>query len=181
MSLLKVSLCINRPKQGLLCMDTHRGCRSKRSPTPWKNKIIFFCCMGAFLLLFIHGEGFMLRFSFYEGFCSSYGDLFATFFLRWGPFCYVFLLVWDFFHNVGAFFANFSLCAHMWGEFFVFMGDFMSLWVFYGVAPSPYDLFCGRMLLCNFHPMSLAITYSGHYVPNKAHCNTRVQFTITMK
>ena len=143
MSLLKVSLCINRPKQ------RHT-----------------------------QGEGFMLRFSSDEGLFSSYGGLLLLFLYVEGPFCYVFLLVWGLFHNVGAFFA---IIFSMWGDFFVFMGDFMFLWFFYGLAPSPYNLFCGHMLLCNFHPMFSAITYSGHYVPNKAHCNTRVQFTITMK
>ena len=114
MSLLKVSLCINRPKQRLLCMDTRRWCRSKRSPTPWKNKIIFFAV--------------------------------------WRPFCYVFLLAWGLFHNVGAFFA---IIFFMWGDFFVFMWDLC----LYGLAPSPYNLFCGHMLLCNFHPMFSAIMY----------------------
>ena len=67
----------------------------------------------------------MLRFFSDEGFFSSYGGLFATFSLRGegggggGPFCYVFLLVWGLFHNVGAFFAN---IFSMWGDFFVFMG-----------------------------------------------------------
>ena len=178
MSLLKVSLCINRPKQRLLCMDTRRGCRRKRSPTPWKNKKIFFSLYGGSVCSFFHGEGFMLRFSSDEGFFSSYGGLFATFSLRGGLFCYVFLLVWGLFHNVRAFFA---IIFSIWEDFFVFMEDFMSLWVFYGLAPSPYNLFCGGMLLCNFYPMFSAITYSGHCVPNKAHCNTRVQFTITRK
>ena len=117
--------------------------------------------------------------------------------------CYIFLLMRVFFHRMEAFLLLFlyvrglfatssSWCGAlftMWGPFllffspfgglFVFMGDYMSLCFFYGLAPSPYDFFCGHMLLCNFHPMSSAITYSGHYVPNKAHCNTRVQFTIT--
>ena len=177
MSLLKVSLCINRPKQRLLCMDTHRGCRSKRSPTPWKNKNIFFRCMGGLFATFFPWGGFMLRFSSYKDFFHRM-EAFLLLFSRGGLFCYVFLLVWGLFHNVGAFFAIFSPCG----------GSFLSSWgilcvyVFlYGVAPSPYDLFCGRMLLCNFHPMSSAITYRRHYVPNKAHCNTRVQFTITIK
>ena len=178
MSLLKVSLCINRPKQRLLCMDTGRGCRSKRSTTPLKNKNIFCAVWGAFLLLFFHGEGFMLRFSSYEGLFFIVWRPFCYFFFTWGPFCYVFLLVWGLFHNMRVFFAIFS----------PFGGTFLSSWgilclygFFYGRAPSPYDFCCGQMLLCNFHPMSSAITYSGHYVPNKAHCNTRVQFTITMK
>ena len=152
-------------------MDTRRGCRNKRSPTPRKNNF-FFCCMGDLFAPFFHGEGFMLRFFSDEGFFSSCGGLFVTFSLCGGPFCYVFLLVWGLFHNVGAFSLLFSPCR---GEFFVFMGDIMSLCFFFiGLAPSPYNLFCGHMLLCNFHPMFSAITYSGHYVPNKPHCNTRV-------
>ena len=159
-------------------MDTRRGCRRKRSPTPWKNQKKFFFAVCWAFLLFFSREGFMLRFSSDEGLFSSYGGLFATFSLRGWPFCYVFLLVWGLFHNVGAFFA---IIFSMWGDFFVFIGDFMSLWGFYELAPSPYNLFCGRMLLCNFYPMFSAITYSGHYVPNKAHCNTLVHFTITRK
>ena len=177
MSLLKVSLCINRPKQRLLCMDTRRGCRSKRSPTPWKNKNIFFTVWGAFLLLFSMGRA-----------LCFFVFLWGAFFIVWRPFCY-FFFTWGAFLprfplGVGLFSqcgGLFSLFFSMWGDFFVFMGNFKSLWFFCKLAPSPYDLFCGRMLLCNFHPMSSAITYNGHYVPNKAHCNTRVQFTITMK
>ena len=136
MSLLKASLCINRPKQRLLCLDTRRGCRSKRLPTPWKNKnFLYFVVWGAFLLLSFHGEGFMLRFSSYEGLFSSYGGLFATFSLRGGG---AFLLrlppgVGPFSQCGGLFCYFFS----MWEDFFVFMGDFMSSWIFYGLAPSP--------------------------------------------
>ena len=118
----------------LLYMDTRRGCWSKRSPTPGKTKTFFFAVWGAFLLLFFHREGFMLRFFSYEGLLSLYGGLFATFSLRGGLFCYVFLLVWGLFHNVGAFFANF---LSLWGDFFVFIGDFMSLWFFLWACPFP--------------------------------------------
>ena len=160
MSLLKVSLCINRPKQRLLCMDTRRGCRSKRSPTPWKNKNFFFAVWGAFLLLFFTGR-------------------LCYFFITWGAF----LLRLP--PDVGPF----SQCRGLFCYYFLHVGGlFLSSWgilclhrFFYGLAPSPYNLFCGRMLLCNFHPIFSAITYSGHYVPNKAHCNTRVQFTTTRK
>ena len=108
MSLLKVSLCINRPKQRLLCMDTHSGCRSKRSLTPWKNKKLFFSLYGGPFCYFFYGKGFMLRFSSYEGFFSLYGGLFATFSLRGGAF----LLrlppgVWLFSQRGG----------HFWGDF----------------------------------------------------------------
>ena len=136
MSLLKVSLCINRPKQRLLCMDTRRGCRSKRSPTPWKNKNIYFRCMGGFFATFFHGEGFMLRFSSYEGLFSSYGSLIATFSLRGGPFYYVLPLVWDPFHNVGAFFAIFF---SIWGYFLSSWGILCLYVFFYGLTHSPYD------------------------------------------
>ena len=115
----------------LLYMDTRRGCWSKRSATPLEKQKHFF---SLFLLLFFHGEGFMLRFSSYEGLLSLYGGLFATFSLRGGLFCYVFLLVWGLFHNVGAFFANFF---SMWGDFFVFIRDFMSLWFFLWACPFP--------------------------------------------
>ena len=125
MLLLKVSLCINRPKQRLLIVYGHtQGCRSKRSPTPWKKKNIYFRCMGAFLLLFILEEGFMLRFSSYGVLFSSYRGLLATFSLRRGLF-----------HNVGAIFAIFF---SMWRDFFVSMWDFMSLCFFYGLASSRY-------------------------------------------
>ena len=168
MSLLKVSLCINRSKQRLLCMDTRRGYRSKRSiAPPGRTKTLFSLYGGAFLLLFFHGEGFMLHFSSYKGLFSSYGGLFATSSSCCGPF---------------------SQCGGLFCYFFLHVAGLLSSWgilclyvFFYGVAPSPYDLFWGRMLLCNFHPMSSAINYSGHYAPNKAHCNTRVQFTIAMK
>ena len=129
----------------------------------------------AFLLLFSMGKALFYMFLLMRVFFIVWrpllrfymGGLFATssswcgaFFTIWGPF----LL---FFSPCGGIF-----CLH--GGFYVFM-------FFYGLAPSPYDLFSGRMLLCNFHPMTSAITYSGYYVPNKAHCNTCVQFTITMK
>ena len=74
MSLLKVSLCINRPKQKLMCMDARRGRRSKHSPTPWKNRNIFFSYMG--------GGGLMLLFS------------------MWVRLCYVFLLMRGFLNHL---------------------------------------------------------------------------------
>ena len=159
-------------------MDTRRGCRSKRSTTPLKNKNIFCAVWGAFLLLFFHGEGFMLRFSFYEG----------LFFIVWRLFCY-FCLTWgSFLLRLPPGVGPFSQYEGLFCYFFPFGGTFLSSWgilcfygFFYERAPSLYDFCCGQMLLCNFHPMSSAITYSDHYVPNKAHCNTRVQFTITMK
>ena len=99
------------------------------------------------------------------------------------------------FYVGGLFATSSSWCGSfftMWGLFLLFISPcemtFLSSWgilciyvFFYGVAPSPNDLFCGRMLLCNFHSMSSAIIYSGHYVPHKAHCNTCVQFTIKIK
>ena len=133
MSLLKVSLCINRPKQILLCLDTRRGCRSKRSPTPWKKK--FFCAVwGTFLLLFFHGEGFMLRFSSDEG----------LFFYRMETFLLLFLYVEGHFATssswCGAFFTMWEpflpFFLHV-GGIFVFMGDFISLCVFLWACPFP--------------------------------------------
>ena len=122
----------------LLYMDIRRGCWSKRSATPWKNKNIFF---------------------------SLYGGPFCYYFSIGRALCYVFLLMRDFFHcmeaflllflNVGVFLLRlppgvgpFSQCGglfanffSMWGDFFVFIGDFMSLWFFYGLAPSPPMIF----------------------------------------
>ena len=124
MSLLKVSLCINRPKQRLLCIDTRRGCRSKRSPTPWKNKNIFFSLHGgpfcyffsmvrALCYVFLLGRGFFHRMEAFLLLFLYVGGLFATsscwcgaFFTMWGPFCYFFSI---------------------WGDFFVFMFFFMGL------------------------------------------------------
>ena len=125
MSLLKVSLCI-RPKQRLLCMDTRRGCRSKRSPTPWENKNIFFSLYGRLLLLFSMGRAlcyvFLLMRVFIhrmEAFLLLFHYVGGAFLLRLSPgvgpfsqcggfFCYFFL------HLGGLF------CLH--GEFHVFMG-----------------------------------------------------------
>ena len=131
-------------------MDTRRGCRSNRSPTPWKNKNIFFRCIGGlFATFFSIGEGFMLRFLFYEGFFSLYGGLFATFFLREGLFCYVFLLVWGLFHNVGAFFAIFSPC----GETFLSLWGILCLYAFFMGLPLPSMIyFAGACYYVTFTP-----------------------------
>ena len=118
MSLLKVSLCINRPKQRLLCMDTRRGCRSRRLPTPWKNKKKIFRCMGGLFAPFFHGEGFILRFSSDEGFFHRMEAFLLLSLYVGGLFGYVFLLVWGIFRNVGALFA---IIFSMWG-FYVLMG-----------------------------------------------------------
>ena len=104
----------------------------------------------------------MLRFSSYE-----LGD----FFIVWRHFCYVFFTWGAFllrlppgvkpFSQYGDLFCYFFLhlvglfCLH--GGFHVFMGIFMGLPLI-----APYDLFCGRMLLCKFHLISSAVTYSGH-------------------
>ena len=132
MSLLKVSLCINRPKQRLLCMDTRRGCRSKRSTTPWMNKNFFFSLYGGpfcsffsmgralcyvFLLMrgFFHCmEAFLLLFLYVGGLFATSSSWCGAFFTMWGPFLLFFLHV---------------------GDFFVFMGDFMSLCVFLWACP----------------------------------------------
>ena len=152
-------------------MDTRRGCRSKRSPAPWKNKNICFRCMEDLFAPFFLGEGFILR-------LSSYGGLFH----RMEAFLLLFLYV-------GGLFATFSSwCGAfftMWGPFLQFLSScgILCLYVFFmGLPLPPMTFLCFLcMLLCNFHPMSSAITYSGHCIPNKAHCNTRVQFTMTMK
>ena len=146
MSLLKVSLCINSPKQRLLCMDTRRECRSKRSLTPWKNKKHFispFC-------YFFYEEGFMLRSSSYEVF----------FFIVWRPFCYFFFTWGAFllrrppgvglFSQCGGLFCYFFL--HL-GGLFVFMGDFMSLCFFLmGLLLPPMIYFAGTCYYVTFIP-----------------------------
>ena len=125
MSLLKVALCINRPKQRLLCMDTRRGCRSKRSPTPGRTKKFFSLYGGSFCYFFSVGRALCYVFLLMRGFFHRY------FFFTWGAFllrlppgvgpfsqcgglfCYFFL------HVVGLF------CLH--GGFHVFMFFFMGL------------------------------------------------------
>ena len=178
MSLLKVSLCINRPKQRLLCMDTHRGCRSKRSSTPWKNKNIFFSLYGGLFATFFPWGGLYATFFF----------LLGAFFMVWRPFCNFFFTWGVFLLRLPPGVGPFSQCGGLFcyfllhlGGLFCLHGGFYVFMFFLWACPSPYDFFCGRILLCNFHPMFCTITYSGHYVPNKAHCKTRVQFTITMK
>ena len=143
-------------------MDSPRVCWKKRSQPPGKSKHRF----------------------------SLYGE----------PFRYVFLLMWGgglyhclealllLFLYVGAFLLRFSPnvgpfspCGCYFRYFFLHVvGVFVFMWGFYGLT-LPYEIFCGRMQLCNLHPMSSAITYSGHCVPNKANCNTRLQFTIAIK
>ena len=177
MSLLKVSLCINRPRQRPLCIDARRGCGSNRLPTPWKNKNIFFHYFfskwGPFCYIFLLMRGVL-----------SFEGLFATFSLR-VFFCYVFHLMWGFFHHVGAFLLLFTSCERaflfVWGIFCLHGAFFDFIGFFMGWHTPPSIIFCERILLCSLHPMSSAITYSSHFVPNKAHCNTRVQFTIAIK
>ena len=120
MSLLKVSLFINRPKQRLLCMDTRRGARVSARSSPGRTKTFF----------------------------SLYGGPFCYFFPCRGI-CYVFLLVCGLFHNVEVFLLFFSLIA---GTFFVFMGDFMSLWVLLWDCPSPYDFLAESCYYVAFIP-----------------------------
>ena len=118
MSQLKVSLCISRPKQRLLCMDTRRGCRSKRSPTPWKSKNIFFRCMGGlFVTFFSMGRALCYVFFTYKGFV-----------IVWRLFCYFFL-------RGGLFVTSSSWCGTfftMWGPFLLFFspcgGTSLSSW-----------------------------------------------------
>ena len=101
---------------------------------------------------------------------------FCYFFSMGRPLCYVSLFMRGFFHRMDAFLLLFlyvgglfatssSWCGAfftMWGPFLLFFspcggtfflhGGFYVFMRFYGLAPSPYDLFCGRKLLCNFHP-----------------------------
>ena len=153
---------------------THAGGAgvSARSP-PGRTKTFFFAVWGAFCYFFSMGRIYATFFFLCLTF-SSYGGLFATFSLRGGLFVTSSSWCWAFFTMWGSFLLFFF---HM-GGLFCSQGGFYVFMYFYGLAPSPYNLFCGCMLLCNFHPISSAITYSGHYVPNKAHCNTRVQFTM---
>ena len=117
-SLLKVSLCINRPKQRLVCMDTRRGCRSKRSLTPWKNKKqFFFYCMGGLFAIFFYGRALCYVFLFMGVFFHCM-EAFLLLFFTWGAF----LLrlppgVW-----------LFSLCGGLFCYFFSICGDFLSSW-----------------------------------------------------
>ena len=115
MSLLKDSLCINKPKQRLLCMDTRRGCRSKRSPTPWENKNIFIRYMGAFLLLFSMGRALCYVFLLMRGFFHRRS--FFYFFNTWGAF----LLSLP--PGVG----SFSQCGGLFCYFFLHLGGLFCL------------------------------------------------------
>ena len=131
-------------------MDTRRGGRGagvSARPPPGRTKTFFFAVWGAFLLPLFHGEGFVLRFSSNEGLFSSYEGLFTTFSLRGGAFCYVFLLVWGLFHNVGEFFAIFF---SIWVDFLVFMGDFMSLCFFMGLPLPPMIFFADACYYVTF-------------------------------
>ena len=139
MSLLKVSLRVNGKKPKDYCTWTHAGGAGVSAHPPLEKQKHFFSLYGgSFCYYFSMGRALCYVFFSYEELLLLYGGLFATFSLRGGLFCYVFLLVWGLFHNVGAFFANFF---SLWGNFFVFIGDFMSLWFFYGLAPSPHDIF----------------------------------------
>ena len=129
MSLLKVSLCINRPKQRLLCMDIRSGCRSKRSPTPWKNKTFFFSQYGGpFCSFFSMGSALCYVFLLMKGFfhCLEAFLLVSLYVGGGGPFCCVFLLVWGLFHNVGAFLLV-----------FLYLGRLLSLWFFLWACSFP--------------------------------------------
>ena len=106
MSLLKVSLCVNGPNQKTIVHGHTQGCWSKRSPTPWKNKNIFF-------------------FAVWRG-------LFATVFSIGRALCYVFLLMRDFFHCMEAFLllflyaGGFFATSSSWcGAFFTMLGPFL--------------------------------------------------------
>ena len=176
MSLLKVSLCINRPNQRLLCIVTRKGCRCKRSPTPRKNKNIFFAVWGAFLLLFSMGralcyvfllmrgffhrmEAFLLLFLYMGAFLPRLPPGVGPFSQCGGRFCYFFL-------HVGGLF-----CLH--GGFYVFMAF---LWA----CPFHYDLFCGRacyyvtIILCHHLQWPLCTQQSPLQHPCSIHNNNEI-------
>ena len=77
---------------------------------------------------------------------------FATFSLRGGPFCYVFLLMWGLFHNVGAFFA---IIFSMWGDFFYLHGGFyVFIGFFMGLPLPPTIYFADACYYATFIPYS---------------------------
>ena len=86
-------------------------------------------------------------------------------------FCYVFLLMYRPFSPCGGLFCYIFL--HVGGLFCLHGGFFVHM-VFLWACPPPPMIFLADAcyyVICNLHPMSSAITYSGHCVPNKAHCN----------
>ena len=120
MPLLKDPLCINRAKQRLLCMDTHRGCRSKRLPTPWKKKNFLFFSLyeGPFCYILSMGRALCYVFLLMRGFFHRMEGFLLLFIYAGGPFCYVFLLVWGLFHY---FFLHVGGLFCLRGGFYVFM------------------------------------------------------------
>ena len=68
----------------------------------------FFHNLKAFFAPFFHVEAFLLRLSPYGGLFSLFKSLSATFSSMWGPFYYVFLLMWGFFHYLKALLLRFS-------------------------------------------------------------------------
>ena len=116
------------------CAWTHTGGAgvSVRRP-PGRTKTFFCAVCGGLFATFFHVEGFMLRFSSYEGFYLSHGGLFATF-LRGGPFCYVFLLVWGLFHTI---WGSFLLFFSPFGGTFLSSCGIVCLYVFLWACPFP--------------------------------------------
>ena len=161
------------------CAWTHAGGAGVSAcPPPGRTKTFFFhCTRGPFCYFFSMGEALCYVSLLMQGFYHCI-EAFLLVFLYVGAFLLRLSPGVELFSQCGSLFGNFFLDV---GRLFCLHGGFYVFIFFYGLAPSPYHYFCERMLLCNFDPMSSAITYSGHYVPNKAHCNTRVQLTITMK
>ena len=131
-------------------MDTRKGCRSKRSPTPRKNKNIFFSLHGGpFCHFFSMGRALCYVFFFMKVFFHCMEAFLLLFILCEGLFCYVFLLVWGLFHNVGAFFAIFSPC----GETFLSLWGILCLYAFFMGLPLPSMIyFAGACYYVTFTP-----------------------------
>ena len=102
-----------------------------------------------------------------SGLLSSFGGRFTVIL-----FCYVFLLMYRPFSPCGGLFCYIFLHVGAWA-FLSSWGIFCPYGFFMGLPPPPMIFLADACyyVICNLHPMSSAITYSGHCVPNKAHCN----------
>ena len=142
-------------------MDTCRGCRSKRSPTPGKKQTFFSLYGGPFCYFFSMGKALCYVFLFMRGFFSSYGDLFATFFFTWGAFLLRLPLGVGPFSHCGGLLLFFSLCGGLFclhGGFYVFMSFFI------GLPFPPMIYFAGACYYVTFIPcpppsLTVAIMY----------------------
>ena len=102
MSLLKVSLCINGPKQRLLCMDTRRGAGVSAHPPPEKKKKNFS----------LYGGPFCYYFSIWRALCYVF-LLMRAFFIVWRPFCYLFFTWGAFLLRLPPGLGPFSQCGRL--------------------------------------------------------------------